>query len=659
MFKIRYKLLIILLGVSLLPQIVINQIIVDKLEVMVDEKYDREAEFATQSILRYVQDLLSSNERNINSMANNVKYIYDDNMKIVKDDMQQLVRILQESSGVTPNCYVGTAEGEMYIYPEDILPAGYDPRLRSWYQMAILEKEKSIWFGPYIDQGTKQLVLTVSKYYKYKDKEGVVGIDIGMTNMREILKAQSLGNMGEIFVIDDLGEILLHSNTSFEGLNIKYTKYLDEGINKALEAESFQGEHYNFRAQKITDHLFVITVINRNEIDNLISSQMESVQKISLIFVLVTLAIIIFFADRLTRPIYGLIDAMKRTEEGQYEVKVSDKGNDEIALMMRQFNQMSSSIIASREEMTALYEELSASEETLQDQYDELIRNRDQIALSERRYKLVFDASNEGLWEINTDNRLVFFSNKWFRNFFADTSSVDLFEWVQRIHPEDRPRFTNGIERHLNKETPYFHEVYRVKDINNVYRLIQSRGKAEFDAIGEMVTFAGSHLDVTEQKNNEEQILKMAYFDQITGLANRRNFERELDRYFSNHLWGRVIYMDIVDFKKTNELYGYLQGDQVLRDLAGRLKQTFDGAFIARISGDEFAVVLGGEVDEEAVEEQLSQFIANCCEIEALEHSLHYHVVTVQCKFPNEGKNTEELFASIMTKMHEKKIQMG
>lgn len=658
MFKIRYKLLIILLGVSLLPQIVINQIIVDKLEVMVDDKYDREAEFATQSILRYVQDLLSSNERNINSMANNVQYIYDENMKIVKGDMQQLVRILQESSGVTPNCYVGTAEGEMYLYPDDILPAGYDPRLRSWYQMAMLEKEKSSWYGPYIDQGTKQLVLTVSKYYKFKNKEGVVGIDIGMSNMREVLKAESLGSMGEIFVIDDLGEILLHSNPSFEGLNIKYTKYLDEGVGKALEAEAFIGDHYSFRAQKITDHLFVITVINRNEIDNLIQEQMENVQKISLIFALITLVIIVFFSDRLTRPIYRLIDAMKKTEEGEYEVVVSDKGNDEIALMMRQFNQMSSSIRASREEMTALYEELSASEETLQDQYDELISNRDQIAMSERRYKLVFDASNEGLWEINTENHLVFFSSKWFRNFFDGVTSVPFSEWVQRIHPEDRTRFTSGIERHLKKETPYFHEVYRVKDISGSYRLIQSRGKAEFDTFGEMITFAGSHLDVTEQKNNEDQILKMAYFDQITGLANRRNFERELDRYFNNHLWGRVIYMDIVDFKKTNEMYGYLQGDQVLKDLSNRLKRTFKGAFIARISGDEFAVVLGGEIDEQVVEEQLNQFVANCCEIESMEHGIHYHVETVQCKFPNEGKNTEELFTSIMTKMHEKKMKL-
>ncbi len=658
MFKIRYKMLIILLGVSLLPQIVINQIMVDKLQVMVDEKYDREAQFATSSILKYVQDLLSNNERNITSMANNVQYIYDDKLNVVKDDMQRLVRVLQESSGITPNCYVGTAEGEMFLYPEDILPAGYDPRLRSWYQMAMLEKDKSNWFGPYIDQGSKQLVLTVSKYYKYRNKEGVVGIDIEMSSMREQLRAEALGTMGEMFVVDELGEILLHSNPSFEGLNIKYTKYIDEGVEKALETEVFEGEHYNFRSQKITDKLYVITVINRSEINKLINSQMKSIQKISLIFALITLVIIIYFSDRVTRPIYRLIDGMKKTEEGMYEVKVADKGNDEIALMMRQFNQMSSSIRASREEMTALYEELSASEETLQDQYDELIRNRDQIALSERRYKLVFDASNEGLWELDAERQLKFFSSKWFRNFFEDSRTAHLENWIERIHPEDRTRFYAGIERHLNKETPYFHEVYRVMDLSGNYRLIQSRGKAEFDTEGHMVTFAGSHLDVTEQKNNEEQVLKMAYFDQITGLANRQNFERELNRYFENHLWGRVIYMDIVDFKKTNETYGYLQGDQVLKDLSARLKRTFEGAFIARISGDEFAVVLGGDIDEQVVEQQLAQFVANCCEIESLDHSIHYHVVTVQCKFPNEGKSSEEVFATIMTKMHEKKLSM-
>ncbi len=59
-----------------------------------------------------------------------------------------------------------------------------------------------------------------------------------------------------------------------------------------------------------------------------------------------------------------------------------------------------------------------------------------------------------------------------------------------------------------------------------------------------------------------------------------------------------------------------------------------------------------------SVEEQLKQFVANCCEIESMEYGIQYHLETVQCKFPNEGKNTEELFASIMKKMHEKKITL-
>lgn len=651
MFKIRYKLLLVLLGISLLPQIIINQISFNQIEKTVYDKFNREADYAAESIQRFMSDTLSESETNILGMERNIQYVYGDDMKIVQKDLEQLLRIVQESSGSTPNFYVGTSEGEMFLYPEDILPPGYDPRLRSWYQMAMLSKDKINWFGPYIDQGTKQLVLTVSKYYHYKNKEGVVGIDILLTSIRDSLKTKALGESGEMFIIDGLGEIILHNNPSFEGLNIKYTKYMNAGIDKALEQGAYSGKRYSFKVVNISENLNVITVIDKAEINALVNQQMNQIHTVPFIFIAVTLAIIFFFANRITRPLYILIEGMKKAEQGDYEVQVKYKGNDEMMLLINQFNQMSQSIHNTQEEMTALYEELSASEETLQDQYDELVRNRDQIAESERRYKLVFEASNEGLWDIDSEDHLKNYSPNWFKNYFSDKDKKTLDDWLQLIHPDDRQRFEDSLHKHISRLTPYFHEFYRVKDLSGQYRLIQSRGKAEFDTEGALITLAGSHLDVTDQKANEEQILKMAYFDQITELANRRNFERELDRYFEQHQWGRIIYIDIDAFKNINEDNGYVVGDQVLKDLANRLKQAFKDSFIARVAGDEFAVVLGGAVDEEHLSLILSELNNNCCQIQLSDVVLEYRINAVQCKFPNEGKNTDEIFATLLNRM--------
>ncbi len=659
MFKIRYKLMLVLLGISLLPQIIINQISFNQIEKTVYEKFNREADYAAESIQKFMSDTLRESETNILGMERNIQYVYGNDMKIVQEDLEQLLRIVQESSGSTPNFYVGTSEGEMFLYPEDILPKGYDPRLRSWYQMAMLSKDKINWFGPYIDQGTKQLVLTVSKYYQYKNKEGVVGIDILLTDIRESLKTKALGANGEMFIIDGLGEIILHKNPSFEGLNLKYTKYINSGINRALELGNYSGERYSFKIVGISENLYVVTVIDKKEVNQLVNQQMNQIRTVPLIFFAITFGIILFFAKRITRPLYILIDGMKKAEQGDYEVQVNYKGNDEMMLLINQFNKMSQSIHNTKEEMTAIYEELSASEETLQDQYDELVRNRDQIAESERRYKLVFESSNEGLWDIDSENQLKNYSPNWFKNYFSDKEKKTLDDWIVLIHEDDRHRFEDSLHKHINHLTPYFHEFYRVKDLTGQYRLIQSRGKAEFDVDGELITLAGSHLDVTDQKSNEAQILKMAYFDQITELANRRNFERELDKYFNQHQWGRIIYIDIDAFKNINEDNGYMVGDQVLKDLANRLKQTFKDAFIARVAGDEFAVVLGGAVDEEHLSLILSDLNNNSCQIQLGDVALDYRINVVQCKFPNEGKNTDEIFSTLLNRMKLAKVKIA
>lgn len=97
----------------------------------------------------------------------------------------------------------------------------------------------------------------------------------------------------------------------------------------------------------------------------------------------------------------------------------------------------------------------------------------------------------------------------------------------------------------------------------------------------------------------EEQLEQMALYDRITGLPNRRFFERELqkstERIKRDGRAGSLMLMDVDDFKKVNDLCGHLGGDQVLLSIAERLKKTVRSQdVVARISGDEFAIILYG-----------------------------------------------------------------
>ena len=95
-----------------------------------------------------------------------------------------------------------------------------------------------------------------------------------------------------------------------------------------------------------------------------------------------------------------------------------------------------------------------------------------------------------------------------------------------------------------------------------------------------------------------QRLKRLVSVDSLTGIANRRHFDRALDREVRRaRREGRplsLIFMDLDEFKGFNDNYGHARGDEVLRRVAQTLNETFrrGGDFVARYGGEEFAVVL-------------------------------------------------------------------
>lgn len=103
--------------------------------------------------------------------------------------------------------------------------------------------------------------------------------------------------------------------------------------------------------------------------------------------------------------------------------------------------------------------------------------------------------------------------------------------------------------------------------------------------------------DITDKKATQEEIHRLAFFDPLTQLPNRRKLNERLARVLSviprSHLHGALLFVDLDKFKAINDTKGHSAGDELLIEVGNRLQRAIrEGDMVARVGGDEFVVLL-------------------------------------------------------------------
>ncbi len=217
---------------------------------------------------------------------------------------------------------------------------------------------------------------------------------------------------------------------------------------------------------------------------------------------------------------------------------------------------------------------------------------------SEERYALAAQGSKDGLWDWNLVTGKIYFSQRW-KNMLGyedDEISSDPSEWFRRMHPDETAAVRAEINAHCSGATPHLQSEHQMLHKDGSYRWMLSRGVAVRDERGRATRIAGSQTDVTEDR----------VADALTGLPNRiflaeklrLAIKRAADSY--SHLFA-VLFLDLDRFKVVNDSLGHKTGDLLLCSIASRLQlcarskpEGIESVVSARLSGDEFAVLLDG-----------------------------------------------------------------
>jgi len=211
---------------------------------------------------------------------------------------------------------------------------------------------------------------------------------------------------------------------------------------------------------------------------------LQQVARNGLLYTLFAILIGLGFAYALSRglthSLYELLWLTQNIRSGQRQLRATTQRHDELGRLAREFNLM----------------------------LDTLESREQELRLTRERLTLALQGSNDGLWDWDINQQVVFYSSRWKSMLcYADTDiAADYAAWQNLIHPDDAPRVTDSLQAHLRGQTACYEVVCRLRCKNGSYAWIMARGLVRRDAQGHPLRMVGTHTDVTQLKDTETKL---------------------------------------------------------------------------------------------------------------------------------------------------------
>lgn len=463
--------------------------------------------------------------------------------------------------------------------------------VRNWVRAeTLLSGQQVYWAGvrPNVSKASSyKNVLTAARVFSTIDRKTMAQRPTAMVMVNYSLEylAQQFARLelvpgSRLVLLDQYGKIIYSNETTQTGQPAE--GIFEHLLQAGTDDDVLVWKRQRFLVRDLPMEKYGWNLISVIPEENLLSG-VNNIREVTLLLLLIgfmMVALVAWYFNRnILTPIRAVVNGYKKLEANAFDHKrrLTVRSNDEVGELVNWFNSFLDNLAAQQASEAALRE-------------------------SERRYELVVNASHEGLWDWNLKTNSLYLSPR-FLTLIGLDSSVDFINdrtesWFDLIHPDDLEMVQQEVDQHICGNSPHFECEYRLQHNDGSYLWVLSHGLAERDSTNQAIRMAGSLSDISDRKEAEHQLRHDAFHDNLTGLSNRSWFvshlEKKLD-YISRH--GEddfaVLFLDLDQFKLTNDILGHAAGDQLLIQVAGRLQDCLRSSdLLARLGGDEFVILL-------------------------------------------------------------------
>jgi len=520
---------------------------------------------------------------------------------------QQLAPVLMEDFF---NFYFISKDGFIRISPADWaleVPADHDFQKDVFYSIATPEQNPARlprWTPLYYDSiWQKWMTSLVIPVYIDDEFIGLTGTDLVLDDVFVNLRQLSQWEPGRQAVLfDNSGNILLDANNSLQNggqqqpllntsqVGVKatepeigsYVKYVVEHPQDLLKQTQLLDSFVASAAKVERLDWYVLLYHSKSDV---IKSLQDYRNRVVLLFLLVALIVALalqfFIYKFVLKRLTSLALAVQRLSTGEQASIELDERSDEIGLLNRAFSRMSDEI-----------HQLIAGLNTR-------IQEKEEAERATRKLSKAVAFSSSGI--VLTDAQLqIEYVNPFLLEMISSEPSVVLGKPFGMLFAPEMRFVAEDIMQSL-QERHHWRGDMLLQQNNKQFWASLAIAPIRDDK-GDVSNYVCAMQDISFIKESQRKMEQLAYYDVLTGLANRSYFRDQLRKAIAMSSRGyyhfALLYFDLDEFKRINDTLGHDAGDELLKEVARRLTSRLrEEDTIARLGGDEFAVILSGISD--------------------------------------------------------------